>query len=168
MDSLAHWIIAILLIWLASSFISGYRGGRKSSPTKTTRARPSLSNEQIFSWPPLGDYDFEIVGESHYQDSLKKLAGEHDQGGANRQCVARLIPEDDNQYDDKAVCVEIENKVVGYLSREDARSFRRRLGTKKLTGQTTICNAMIMGGSTRNTGEVLSYGVLLDIKPFDN
>ncbi len=118
-------------------------------------------------WPPLGIYEFEVVGESNYQDALKKLAGEHGRESARVKCTAEIIPEDSNPYDSKAVAVKIQNQLVAYLSKEEARMFRRRLGQKGLSGKTTTCAAIIVGGGIRKNGERLFYGVKLDLKPFD-
>jgi hypothetical protein len=122
--------------------------------------------EQVFRWPDIGDYRFEVVGESNYQKALKKYAGDHDENGSDTECVAFIIPEDHNKYDDKAVRVDIGTDTVGYLSRDDARSFRRRLAARKMAGQITSCNALVKGGFTRN-GEAMSYGIWLDIKEFE-
>jgi len=53
------------------------------------------------------------------------------------------------------------------FSQEDARSFRRRLGRKKLSGAVTTCDAIVVGGGTRRSGEKLHYGVKLDMRPFE-
>lgn len=124
---------------------------------------------EYFAWPTLNQFDFEVVGESYYQTALAKLAADHAtiSAGADeiRPLTAHLIPDDYNEYDDKAVRVEINNLHVGYLSREDARSFRRRLGAKKLTVQITTCGAIITGGHIKD-GKTMSYGAALDIQPF--
>lgn len=119
----------------------------------------------VFHWPGKGDFHFEVVGESHYQRALASLAGDHGDAPADALHTATLVLDDANQHDDKAVAVRIGNQLVGYLPREDARSFRRRLAQKKLAGQHTTCDAMIIGGGLRK-GQRYSYGVALDIKPF--
>jgi hypothetical protein len=149
---------------------------RPSTSEQRQKAKPRAASPQAkakgvahggpFAWPNLGDFDFEVVGESHYQRNLASLAGEHDEYGARTECVAHLVPEDHNPHDPKAVAVQIAGRIVGYLSREDARSFRRRLGQKGLSGRVTTCGACIVGGATRN-GEKLFYGVNLDLKPFE-
>jgi len=116
-------------------------------------------------WPALGNFGFEVVGESHYQGALKRLAGNHGTEPAAAQHVAQLVPETNNAHDPQAVCVRIMGNPVGYLSREEARSFRRRLSQKKLTGVITTCDAMVTGGGQWK-GKTYSYGVVLDIKPF--
>ncbi len=136
--------------------------------TNTTKKQKRIQSDHIFKWPSAGNYDFEIVGESHYQNTIKKIAGDHDlKYGASTECTALLVPEDDNTYDNKAICVEIGSETVGYMSRDDARSFRRRLGQKKLTGQITECKAKIFGGKLGDDGRKHHYGIWLDIKEFD-
>jgi hypothetical protein len=131
------------------------------------RRHDATAPAAAFRWPALGEFDFEVVGESHYQQALRRLAQPHDEHGADKQCVAELIPERDNPHDPQAVRVAIDGNTVGYLSRDDARSFRRRLSSRKRGGQVTACDAVIRGGGVRDDGERLFYGVWLDIKPFD-
>ena len=144
---------------------------RQPIALSSTRFAPKNSvaptSGQCFKWPSRGEFEFEVVGESHYQMAIARLAGDHSTDGADVQCVAELWPEDNNRHDSKAVAVKIHGNLVGYLSREDARSFRRRLGQKGLAGQVTTCDASIVGGMLRN-GDKWHYGVRLDIKPFDS
>ncbi len=79
-----------------------------------------------------------------------------------------LIPEDNNPHDPKAVAVRIDGGTVGYMSRDIARSFRRRLGQKGLNSQVTKCRAIVLGGGSNHRGEPRMYGVKLDIKDFYN
>ena len=139
---------------------------RKRTPTKA-KAAASQPSTATHHWPALGNFEFEVVGESNYQKAIAAAAGSHGTQSADVQCLATLEPEDDNPYDPKAVAIRIQGTLVGYLSREDARSFRRRLGQKRISGQVTTCDALIVGGGTRKNGEKLHYGVKLDIKPFD-
>lgn len=127
------------------------------------RQTPSIA----LDWPAPGNFDFEIVGESNYQNTLKKLAGDHSDQSPDKECQAILVPEDDNRYDQNAIRADIDGQTVGYLSRDDAPRFRRRLGAKKIGGRQTRCAALIVGGFTMKNGERASYGVKLDIKPFD-
>ena len=142
------------------------------------RPRPESEENQVciernqalrgaFHWPSEGDFDFEIVGEAHTQDVLAKLAGNHGEDGADARLIADLVPDDTNKFDSKAVAVYANGLLLGYLSKDDARSFRRRLATKGLSGKVTTCDACIIGGWTKSSGEKLLYGVRLDIKPFE-
>jgi hypothetical protein len=141
------------------------RGAQSSKQESPPSSATSASD--AFHWPKLGDFDFEVVGESNYQKTLAALAGDHGDRSANLDCIAYLVPEDDNRHDPKAVSVQISGRTVGYLTRENARSFRRRLGQKGLGGRITSCDACIVGGGTRKSGEKLFYGVKLDLKPFE-
>ncbi len=119
-------------------------------------------------WPPLEEFEFEIVGESNYQKALKRIAGAHGDEAANVHVIALIVPENSNKHDDMAVRVDVSGDTVGYLSRDDARSFRRRLAAKKIGIQPTRCAALICGGFKARSGQRASYGVKLDIKPFEN
>jgi len=168
MDSLLALIILALAIFVAWKFLSV----RKSSSTVPAKTRnptesPRQSSTQEFHWEGKGDFEFEVVGESHYQSVLADLAGEHGAESAEAQHKAVLILEDSNPHDQMAVAVRIAGKTVGYLAREDARSYRRRLGQKRLSGVNATCDAIVVGGGTRKSGVKLFYGVKLDIKPFE-
>lgn len=117
-------------------------------------------------WSDGQNFDFEIVGEASYQDALRKIVGGLGGVFVEHPCVSVLVPEDTNRHDNKAVAVFVEGLPVGYLSREDARRFRRRLGSKKLAGMPTAADAVIRGGGSVN-GQPYLYGVWLDMKPFD-
>lgn len=160
------------LIWIfVALVIIGVLGNAINAATSKPTARrsssmpPPLSGD-IFAWPAKDEFEFDVVGESHYQPAIKGLVGDHGDHESSKVFTATIIPEDDNPYDDKAVRVEIDGNLVGYFDRDDARSFRKRLGSKKLTGRTTSCQAMISGGWKAKSGEHMSYGVKLDIKPF--
>lgn len=168
--------IGILLIFFGSWYFlrsskpkppnADQRPAAPSSTRPAARSRVAPTSGQHFKWPARGEFEFEVVGESHYQKAIARLAGDHSTDGADVECVAELRPEDNNRYDPKAVAVKIQGNLVGYLARDDARSFRRRLGQKGLAAQVTTCDARIVGGMLRN-GEKWHYGVRLDIKPFD-
>lgn len=164
--------VATITFLLTALLIYSRHKGKK--PKETDKEYQKLTKENyppnLYSWPSLMEFEFEVVGESYYQPALAKLAVDHARisAGADeiKPLTAHLIPDDYNEYDDKAVRVEINGLHVGYLSREDARSFRRRLGAKKLTGQITTCGALITGGHVKD-GKKMSYGVVLDIQPFE-
>ena len=110
-----------------------------------------------------GQFAFDIVGESHYQDALEKICGGRSEDGAEEQVEATLYLEDENKFDSKAVRVDIQGKTVGYLSRDDARSYRRQLasaGHPKLIGR---CDALIVGGWKRGSRDKGHFGAKLDL-----
>ena len=116
-----------------------------------------------------GRFDFDIVGESHRQHHLRFMAGPEIPGGHDLECLAALILQDDNPYDDKAVAVHIvfasrKTLLVGYLARAEARRFRRCLddvGQQDPEGM--LCRAMIVGGRDNGDGKPGPYGVKLDL-----
>lgn len=135
----------------------------RATVIKNLSAAPS----GMFEWEDDGDFQFEVVGESFYQQNIIRVVNKFAEG-ESRVCMATIELDDYNEYDSKAVAVFIDRLKVGHLSREDARSFRRRLGRKGLTGQTTCAKAVIVGGGYTKSGEAKSYGVYLDMKPFNN
>lgn len=157
----------VISIWLKIKGSSTSTKPSRNHSSKNKKPSQSEQSTQNFHWPHIGDFDFDAVGESFYQRDLETIAGPHGTESVEINCVATLKLEDDNPHDPKAVAVIINGCKVGHLSREDARSFRRRLGQKRLSGATTTCDAIIVGGGTRRNGEKLMYGVKLDIKPFD-
>jgi len=176
------WVVFITYLvnaeWLALLTVSVIGGViwflRRKIKNRQTNAKTVQAVEVTnFRWSNGGNFNFAVVGESFYQKDLKVLAGEHEDKGCRVYGTAVLCPEDDNPHDNKAVAVYIKTaenqpgRQVGHLSRQDARSFRRRLGTKKLTGKATLCDAVIVGGRVNKKGIRQSYGVWLDMKPFD-
>lgn len=73
---------------------------------------------------------------------------------------AQIIPDNDNEYDKAAVRIEIAGKLVGYLSRPNARKWISKMISEGIYEETT-CNAKIKWD--RNIDEEGSYGVWLDI-----
>jgi hypothetical protein len=112
--------------------------------------------------PKMSEDDFPtyVVGESHYQVALETICGsKQEYGQATWTDEVQLIPEDDNPYDPNAVRVEIEERQVGYLSRTDAVSYRRKHGKSVIT-----CEAIIVGGWDRGHGDRGNYGVRLNLR----
>lgn len=84
-----------------------------------------------------GSYDQEIVGEASYLPALRAIAGK---GEVRHECDAILCRDDENKFDDQAIVVLIDGNTVGYLSRANARAFRKRY-------QNSVqCPAVIVGG----------------------
>ncbi len=146
----------------------------KKSSNALTNKNPQPKNENpqsnnVFTWPELNEFQFDIVGESHYQSSLSKIIKlqKNNQNKTKLSALdAYIIPEDTNPDDDKAIRIEISKYTVGHLSKTDARSFRRRLAAKKLRNQVTKCKAKINEARQPKNSKATSYSVALDIKPF--
>ena len=108
-----------------------------------------------------GCYNFEIVGESFYQDALLHIVGEKTEDEAQHECTATLLLDDRNPHDRNAVAVFIDGHKVGHLSREDARDFRTFIAHTGL--RQAECSAIINGGWKRRKSEG-SFGVMLDLE----
>src|SRR4030042_2459327 len=119
--------------------------------------------EPIANLPGPGTYSLDIVGESNYQSSLEKMCGGQTEEGHEKIVQATLIHEDDNPYDNKAIRVDIDGMTVGYLSRENAREYRKRLKKAGYPGITATCSAIIVGGWDRGGGDRGHFGVKLDL-----
>lgn len=104
-----------------------------------------------------GDFDFEISGESFYQDTLNRICGGKTPEGHERYCVAYLVPEPDNPYDKNAVAVYIENLKVGHIPKTIARRM-----SEALAGRYATIDAVIVGGWSRARDEG-HYGVKLNM-----
>lgn len=161
-------IITMLLVVGVIAYIAWtlYAGGRTANQNALDRAtRTQVSPVAAFAWPARDEYEFEVVGESHYQPTLKALHSAS--GGDSATGTAILVPEDTNPHDDKAVRVTVQGLTVGYLSRDDARSYRRRLAAKKLGMVPASCGIVITGGHQLKDGTTAHFGAELDMKPFD-
>lgn len=113
--------------------------------------------------PGPGTYEFDIVGESHYQQALEAICGGRTEESASYKTEAVLYLEDSNPHDNMAVRVDIGGETVGYLSRSDARSYRKQL--KQLGHERLVCkcDATIVGGWRRSRTDQGSFGVKLDL-----
>jgi len=146
------WLV--LLAVIAYVLYRLFRSSNTSSPKEVGRLKGP------------GEYDAPIVGESHYQRVLEEICVGRSEEGVEKYVDATLVLEDSNPHDNMAVRIDIEGKTVGYLSRDDARSYRQRLkedGHPSLTG---VCSAVIRGGWDRGGGDVGHFGVFLDL-PID-
>jgi hypothetical protein len=110
-----------------------------------------------------GDFDQEIVGESHYQKHLKKLFGDHKKEGNRKEVIAKLHYENNNPHDKKAIRVDINGKTAGYLPREDAKFYRKQIEKTGHDGIIVSCNAVIVGGRKVGIFRKAHFGVWLDL-----
>lgn len=137
-------------------FLSKLFGGKGSD--QSASAEPD-----IVQLRGKGDFALEVVGESHYQHNLETICGPRTEEGENRVVEARLLLEDNNPHDNKAVRVEISELQVGYLKREVARIYREQLRQNEHPRAIGLCAAKIKGGWKRKGGSTGHYGVWLDI-----
>jgi hypothetical protein len=98
-----------------------------------------------------GDELVRVVGTSHYQDALLELTGRQGDEEIRVDKIAIFAPEPDNPHDPNAIAVQIDGRLVGYLSRDENRRWLDVVG-----GREVGCEAMIAGrGGTTGLGVFL-------------
>lgn len=169
--TIAWWagllIIFSVLGYFGSKIETDSVPAKKRNPFATTKKPPTTyeDKKEVMAIPcdieDCGDFDFEIVGESHYQEEINlnvplsyRLIDKF-----RLYAIAALYQDDDNEYDEKAVAVQLEGDTVGHLDRTDARRYRK-WADKNAMRNPASCRAVII----RNKG---SYGIWLDL-PISN
>ncbi len=139
----------------------GFFGKRSNSESKQPIETAGFSLRLVGH----GTFEFDIIGESHYQDSLKELYGGGTLDGHKKEVEATLIHDDASQSDDRAVSVSVDGKTVGFLDRTLARNFRARMNLLGAPGVPAVCQAMIVDEWDGGDGNVDHFEVKLDLPP---
>jgi predicted Zn-ribbon and HTH transcriptional regulator len=116
-----------------------------------------------------GRIDLDVVGESHYQDSLWRLVGgrRRPEERVHVDVYAVLTAETDNPYDANAVSVWVQGLKIGHLSRGDAKRYRPGLqALEHRHGKPIALRGVIVGGGMREDGPGM-LGVFLRHDPTD-
>ena len=135
-----------------------------ASGTQEKSAKPA---QGTYVWPESGQFAC-VISTQPYQRAIAQLAEENGIDFASAATAqshilrAHLIPDNSNPYDSDMVRVNIDGRAVGYFDHQPARSFLEQLDEKRLSGQITICNAMLTKRAGED-GKKVSYGVRLDI-----
>jgi hypothetical protein len=112
-----------------------------------------------------GQFGFQVVGESHYQSELAKIAGGITAEGVHHECAALLRLEPTNKYDPNAVEVLIDRLRVGYIAAAQAAEMCALFHSAGIVQ--AGCEAVIQGGWDRGGGDMGEFGVRLNIvRPF--
>lgn len=127
----------------------------------------SRQNKAVANLPGPGTYAIDVVGESNYQVALEAICGGRTDDGHDITVMATLVHEDDNPHDNKAIRVDIDGETVGYLSRKDARQYRKKIAEAGCPGIVATCSAMIVGGWDHGGGDIGHFGVKLDLPTSD-
>jgi hypothetical protein len=109
------------------------------------------------------DFNFEIVGEASYQPALDAICGSKCEEGHNLAVTAQLCFQEDNPYDQNAVVVFIDRKVVGYIPRNLAKRMREEILRLNPEERPVTCDAQVVGGWIRDWGDEGHYGVKLSL-----
>lgn len=165
-----EWLFIILLVCFIGAAMKQGKSAKPVTLGVDDRwrqvAEVKVNPTTLHHWPQNGDRQ-RVAGCDFRQSEIKKamLLINAAPGTKRVKGVAALVLDNNNPHDKKAVRVEVQGLHVGYLPKEEARSFRRRLGAHKLSGQATNCAAELWGGYTSNAGNPVAYAVCLDIKP---
>lgn len=86
------------------------------------------------------DFGQEVVGESHHTRALARCfkAGDVDDSGKRSYVSVELAAENNNKYDKNAVAVVGQFGTLGYLSRDDAKLYRKLYGAETHTTDAVI------------------------------
>jgi hypothetical protein len=150
---LASLILLVLIVVLYVAFRPSSPGGR----TVQANHREAWNPEAIRLRPTVGGF-VSAVGEAAYLDDLKEVLRGTPEHKGRYETIATLSPEPSNQHDPNAIKVLIGNKTVGYLSRADAKTFRKSHNAGIASEQAIRCKARLTGG----TADKPNIGVLLD------
>jgi hypothetical protein len=149
------------------SVFARFRGKRKSDdPLGDDRLGPMRNGTEITLLE--GNQELEVVGESYYQENLRRLVGprRHEER-VYYDTQAVLVPEDDNPYDANAVSVWVQGLKVGHLSRANARHYRPGLiKLQERYGHPIALNGVIVGSGMRQDGPG-RLGIFLRHNPAD-
>jgi hypothetical protein len=114
--------------------------------------------------PERDDAVLEVVGEGSYQANLRTLGGRSGPDGpANTAFVAGLVRDPANRYDENAIAVRIDGRLVGYLSREDAIRYRPVVEWAAAQDHIIACDARLTGGWDNGRGDQGHTGAILHV-----
>lgn len=136
----------ILLVLLIVILYIAYRPRSSGGRTTQESHREAWSPEAIRLRPTVGGF-VSAVGEAAYLDDLKEVLRGTPEHMGRYEIIATLSPEPSNQHDPNAIKVLIGNKTVGYLSRADAKTFRKTHSAAIASEQVIQCKARLTGGT---------------------
>jgi hypothetical protein len=149
-------------------------GGQKWPPrgpitTWPGDTMPDHLDVSAYLFPPVGRSVVDVVGEGFCQGTLEQIGGGKTiDGMRNRDHTALLIPEPANPYDQNAVRVVLVPSTpgvsagrIGYLSREDAVTYRPIIDRLAAGGQVMAARASLQGGWDRGPNDRGMIGVVL-------
>jgi hypothetical protein len=93
-----------------------------------------------------GDALLRVVGTSHYQDVLLELAPRQGEEEVRVEKTALLQPEPDNPHDPNAIAVRIDDRLVGYLSRDENTRWLDVVTSAQIGAEAMIAGRQGTGG----------------------
>lgn len=138
--------------------------GSPQSPQPVEHAPIVPDLPSILIRPSRLDAALEVVGESYRQNALERIGGGRtEDGAANPDQIAILIPDTTNPYDSNAVAVMAGGLHVGYLSRTDAEQWSPLVQWEMARGLLIATEAALIGGWDRGRGDRGSFGIVLHL-----
>ncbi|MGH6799684.1 MAG: hypothetical protein ACREDI_15035, partial [Roseiarcus sp.] len=107
-------------------------------------------------------FTYHVIGTSHYQEQLERIAGGRREVAVYFRVNAVLSSESDNPHDANAMQIQINGEKVGYVKRQDNVSLREKLNAAGVTGDVQ-CRAEIAGGWNQGAGNIGEFGLRLDL-----
>ncbi len=145
--------------WIKDNIIGDLAEERRkyeAERTKQAEAWKELST-RVFS---TRDFDVAIVGESNYQDALRRSKREAKDYGGKAYITAIVVREPGNKFDPGAVKVMNGRlETIGYLSRPVAAKYGESIELWETEGYSLRCQAVLAGG----TGKRKHIGAWLDL-----
>lgn len=129
--------------------------------SRSIRKRRAASADSSRYLQSLEDIDLDVVGESHYQRALARIAGPKTEEGYCLPVQIELRREPTNPHDKNAVQCLINGELVGYINREGARALQPLLLKYEKAGYRPFVQGYITGGWSRPGGDEGHYGVKL-------
>ena len=123
---------------------------------KNKKALKKMLQKKPLQFIGNGIMDFEIVGESFYQENIKKALNTNE-SVYDEPIIARLQLEDYNPYDENAIGVYINNYKVGHIPKRRNKRIRLLFAFANNISIQATCNGSVYGGGDR------FYGVWLDL-----
>lgn len=161
-------LLAIMALSLAAMYLLLKKGFRAPPAVRQAGApgaayEPAQPGAPVKHWSDGGRMLTEVVAESRYGATVRELAGQHGDQGADTRLQAVLAVDPLNPYDDKPVAVFVAGRMAGYLSQKDAQAFRERQRREDIEGQPVSCDAAVRGGALWE-GKHLAYAIWLDME----
>lgn len=109
----------------------------------------------------FGHRDLPIVGTSHRQQVLARIAGESLRKGEHVAFTALIVPEPENPHDPNAISVTADgNGPIGYFARRDALRYKAMAQELIRRDAIGVCEAFLTGG----VNDRATIGVRLEIE----
>ena len=145
--------------WIKDNIIGDIAEERRKyedERTKQAEAWKELKT-RVFS---TRDFDVAVVGESNYQDALRRSKREVKDYDGKAYITAIVVREPDNKFDSGAVKVMNGRlETIGYLSRPVAAKYGESIELWEAEGYSLRCQAVLAGG----TGKRKNIGAWLDL-----